>query len=123
MMNASGKAVGSLAAFYKVKPQNILIVHDDADILFGKIKLSFAKSSAGHRGVESIKKVLKTEKFWRIRIGIQPSAKKHIPAMDLVLKKFSSKDAPQLKKILKKAAEAFLLFIENGGDTAMNQIN
>ena len=71
-MNKSGAAVLSLIKFYKVKPENVLIVHDDIDILWGKFKFSFGRSAAGHKGVESIIKTLKTKNFWRLRIGIQP---------------------------------------------------
>src|SRR3989344_4515337 len=58
-MNESGRAVADLIKFYKVKPESILIVHDDIDILWGNYKFSFGRSSAGHKGVESIIKVLK----------------------------------------------------------------
>lgn len=123
MMNNSGKAVGALAAFYKTKPDRVIILHDDADIVFGKAKISFAKSSAGHRGVESVRKALKTEKFWRIRIGIQPSAKKHVPAMDLVLRKFKPSELHELKKLNKKIAETLELFLTDGPASAMNAFN
>lgn len=123
MMNASGKAVAALTAFYKIKPDHILVVHDDADIIFGKTKLSFAKSSAGHRGVESIKKILKTEKFWRVRIGIQPSAKKHVPAMDLVLRKFKPAELKELVKLNKKIANGLEYFLTDGPEAAMNNLN
>lgn len=123
MMNASGKAVGALAAFYKIKPDRIIVLHDDADIAFGKAKISFAKSSGGHRGVDSVRKALKTENFWRIRIGIQPSAKKHTPAMDLVLRMFKPSEMNDLKKLNKKITEALDLFLTDGPEHAMNRFN
>ncbi len=103
-MNESGKAVANLIKFYKVKPENILIVHDDIDILWGSYKFSFGRSSAGHKGVESIIKSLKTKNFWRLRIGIQPtSAKKHIRADKVILKKFTSAELKTLSQTIKKA--------------------
>ena len=72
-MNESGKAVAAAIKFYKLKPENILVAHDDIDILWGTFKFSFGRSSAGHKGVESIIKALKSKNFWRIRIGIQPA--------------------------------------------------
>ena len=69
-MNKSGEAVSAVVKFYKVKPENILVVHDDVDIEWGNFKISFGRSSAGHKGVESIIKALKTKNFWRLRIGI-----------------------------------------------------
>lgn len=104
-MNLSGKSAALLAKFYKVKPENIIIAHDDSDLVFGHTKNSFNRSSAGHNGVQSIFKALKTEKMWRTRIGIQPSARKHIPAGELVLKKFTPKEKEQLPKIFKELME------------------
>lgn len=104
-MNLSGKSASLLAKSYKVKPENIIIAHDDSDLVFGVTKNSFNRSSAGHNGVQSIFKSLKTEKMWRARIGIQPSARKHIPAGDLVLRKFTPKEKEVLPKIFKELLE------------------
>jgi PTH1 family peptidyl-tRNA hydrolase len=123
MMNNSGKAVGALSAFYKTKPDRVIILHDDSDIVFGNMKMSFAKSSGGHRGVESVKRALKTEKFWRVRIGIQPSAKKHVPAMELVLRKFKPAEQIILKKMFKRINEMLEHLLADGPDRAMNQFN
>ena len=112
-MNESGKAVADLIKFYKVKLENILIVHDDIDILWGSYKFSFGRSSAGHKGVESIIKSLKTKNFWRLRIGIQPAfakatagkpaVKKHIRADKVILKKFTPAELKILNQTIKKA--------------------
>ncbi len=112
-MNESGKAVAALIKFYKIKPENILIVHDDIDILWGNYKFSFGRSSAGHKGVESVIKSLKTKNFWRLRIGIQPAfAKKHMKADKIILKKFTPGEFKELDKVMKKAirqlADSFL---------------
>ena len=103
-MNESGRAVADLIKFYKVKPESILIVHDDIDILWGNYKFSFGRSSAGHKGVESVIKSLKTKNFWRLRIGIQPAfAKKHIRADKVILKKFTPAETKILNQTIKKA--------------------
>lgn len=102
-MNKSGAAVLSLAKQYKIKPENILIVHDDIDISWGKFKFSFGRSSAGHKGVESIIKTLKTKNFWRLRIGIQPNLKKRVKADKIILKKFTSRRLEELNKTIKNA--------------------
>lgn len=112
-INKSGAAVLALAKFHKTKPENILVIHDDIDILWGNFKLSFGRSSAGHKGVESIIKALKTKNFWRLRIGIQPIRQahgkpKHIPADKIILKKFTSAELKTLDKTIKKAAEGIL---------------
>ena len=69
-VNKSNEAVSKLKAFYKVKPEDIIIIRDDLDIEFGNTKLSFGKGSGGHRGMESIIKALKTENIWQLKIGI-----------------------------------------------------
>lgn len=120
-MNKSGTAVGALAKFFKIKPADIYIVHDDTDLEFGRTKLSFGKRSAGHKGVESVIKVLKTLDFWRLRVGI--GDKKDSPAEKMVLKKFTPKDDPTLKKIRKKTLEAVDLIGEKGPEAAMNFYN
>ncbi len=101
-MNKSGEAVLALSKFYKIKPENILIVHDDIDILWSNYKFSFGRSSAGHKGVESIIKTLKTKNFWRLRIGIQPTLKKHTSADKIILKKFTPAELRTLNQTIKK---------------------
>ena len=102
-MNKSGEAVSTLSKFYKIKPENILVVHDDIDILWSNFKFSFGRSSAGHKGVESIIKALKTKNFWRLRIGIQPTLKKHTPADKVILKKFTPAEFKILNQTIKRA--------------------
>ncbi len=101
-INKSGDAVLALSKCYKIKPENILIVHDDIDILWGNYKFSFGRSSAGHKGVESIIKTLKTKNFWRLRIGIQPTLKKHTSADKIILKKFTPAELRTLNQTIKK---------------------
>jgi PTH1 family peptidyl-tRNA hydrolase len=115
-VNKSGEAVKKIKLFYKVKPEDIIIVHDDLDIEFGNFKLSFAKNSGGHRGVQSIIDNLKTNKFWRLRIGTanrklvvarrQKTLKAKSEAVgDFVLSKFTPTEQVELKKTIKKALE------------------
>lgn len=106
-MNKSGLAVAALAKFYKVRPKDVWVVHDDIDILWGEFKTSFGRSSAGHKGVESIIKALKTKDFWRLRIGIQPTLKKHTPTEKIILKKFTPAEQKVLIATIKKAISQF----------------
>lgn len=98
-MNNSGQSVLQAADYFKISPEKILVIHDDADILFNQHKLSFGRGSAGHRGVQSIIDCLKTNKFWRLRIGVR---KKHkIKSEDFVLRQINKEDeAILLKKTL-----------------------
>lgn len=110
-INKSGEAVSALSKFYKIKPENILIVHDDIDILWSNFKFSFDRSSAGHKGVGSIIKTLKTKNFWRLRIGIQPirqaqgkpTLKKRVSADKVILKRFTPAELKTLNQTIKRA--------------------
>ncbi|KKU52901.1 MAG: hypothetical protein A3H69_04520 [Candidatus Sungbacteria bacterium RIFCSPLOWO2_02_FULL_47_9] len=120
-MNNSGRAMAVLVKYFKVKPEHVVVLHDDADIEFGNTKLSFNRSAAGHRGVESVRRALKTEKFWRVRIGIQKH--KRVDAMKLVLQKFKGDEGCEMKKIMKKIGEGLELLLSDGPAHAMNFIN
>ena len=114
-VNKSGEVAIKVKNFYKVKPEDVILIHDDLDIEFGNFKLSFDKNSGGHKGVESVMKSLKTKKFYRLRIGTQNSAlkkaykfsekKKDEAIKDFVLGKFSKKETEELKTIFKAASE------------------
>lgn len=69
-MNASGRAVGALAHFFKIAPEQILVVHDELDLMPGIVKLKFGGGHGGHNGLKDIKHVLGSAEFWRLRIGI-----------------------------------------------------
>ncbi len=95
-MNESGKAVKAAIDFFKVKPEETLIISDEADLPFLYLKFSFGRDPAGHKGVESIIKATRTKSFWRLRIGIQPKIRQKAEVMIL-------------KKLNKKENEAWLL--------------
>ena len=129
-MNKSGDAVRSLVKSKKAA-ETLVVVHDDMDIPFGKIKISFNKSSGGHKGVESIIKAVKTEGFIRMRIGIcpmTPSGKPKKPqgekaVIDLILGKMKPSELDSWKKIMKKAADGLESIVIEGRDAATMKIN
>ncbi len=114
-VNRSGQVVAKLKRIAKIKTRDIIIVHDDLDIAFGKCKLSFAKNSGGHRGVESIMQTLKTKAFFRLRIGTASAAlrrayhqsekKKNEFIKDFVLSRFTPKEKAALGEVFKKARD------------------
>ncbi len=71
-MNLSGRSVSEIARFYKIKSENIIVIHDDIDLPLGKIRIVKSRGAAGHKGVGSIIKELGKKNFIRFRIGIQP---------------------------------------------------
>ena len=110
---------------------NLAVIHDDLDIPFGSYKISFNKSSGGHRGVESIMKAIKTEAFVRIRVGISPSTPKGMlkkpkgeAAVDKhILGKFSPGELVVLKKMSKRIAEGLHCFVTENREKAMSVYN
>src|SRR3989344_5389201 len=98
-MNESGRFVAKMLKKYNVEMEELLIVHDDSDLQLGAYKLQSSHGAAGHHGIESIQAALKTNNFWRLRIGIRPSTKTvRQKAEEFVLKKITAEN----KKILKK---------------------
>jgi PTH1 family peptidyl-tRNA hydrolase len=78
-MNLSGKSVGALARFFKVLPQEVLVVHDELDIVPGEAKLKFGGSHAGHNGLRDIHAQLGTGDYWRLRLGVgHPGVKSEV---------------------------------------------
>lgn len=129
-MNKSGAAVGKFVKSKKAA-EMLVVVHDELDLPLGRGKISFNKSSGGHRGVESIAKAVGTEAFVRIRIGISPATpsgklKKPIGEKvvnDFILGKLSKRDEDALKKVSKSFNEVLALLIAEGRDRAMNEWN
>lgn len=121
LMNKSGQAVGPAARFFKLKPKDIFVIHDDADLPLGRAKLSFGKHSAGHKGVESVMRLLKTRDFWRLRMGI--AGRRDIPAEKLVLKKFTTDEMRYAQKVTKRTIEALEQALAEGPERAMNSYN
>ncbi len=123
-MNNSGRAVSAAANFYKIKPTDILVIHDDIDLTLGKIRIKKDGSSGGHRGVESIITSLGSENFIRLKIGVAPETKpKNFDAANFVLKKFAKSESKKISEIIKKTTDAVAVVINDGVSRAMNQFN
>lgn len=101
-MNHSGQAVSQALSYFKIEPRNLCVVHDDADIAKLEFKLQFGRQAAGHHGVENIIEHLGTEQFWRIRVGLGRPEKNIFEIEKWVLRKYSSEDLANLKKLALK---------------------
>lgn len=95
-MNLSGEAVQAIANFYKVQPVSIVVVYDDLDVNFGQLRMRMGGSAAGHNGIKSISKMLGTEEYGRVRIGIGPKKPEQIDSADFVLQDFSKAEQGDL---------------------------
>ncbi len=123
-MNNSGQAVAAAVRFYKIKPADILVIHDDIDLPLGKIRIKKDGASGGHRGVESIIAALGINNFPRLKIGVAPEKRsKNFDAAKFVLKKFAKAEEKMVGDIIKKATEAAAMILSGEIAQAMNQFN
>ena len=98
-MNNSGQAVRAILDYYKINPEDIIVIHDDLDISLGEFKISKNKNSGGHKGIQSIIDHLGTKDFTRIRIGINVENKK-TPTEKFVLGKFSEDETREIERVI-----------------------
>jgi PTH1 family peptidyl-tRNA hydrolase len=121
-MNESGRQVATLAKFYSVPPEDIIVIHDELDIDFGKIRLKLGGGEGGHNGVRSVATALGTKDFYRVRIGIgRPPGRKDPAAF--VLENFTATERQEVPVIREQAADATEMLIELGLETAQNQVH
>lgn len=121
-MNESGRHVGPLANFYSVAPGDVIVIHDELDVDFGRIRLKLGGGEGGHNGLRSIANALGTKNFQRVRIGIgRPPGRKDPAAF--VLETFSTPERPEIPVICEQAADATELLIEIGLEPAQNQVH
>ena len=121
-MNLSGNCVQEFANFYKIEPENIIVIYDDMDIEPGQIKIRKKGSAGGHNGMKSIIQMLGTEEFTRIRIGIG-RPKHNGDEINYVIGAIPEEEIPKLKEGTEKAKDAIIEILKNGIDSAMNKFN
>ncbi|WP_420631492.1 aminoacyl-tRNA hydrolase [Candidatus Leptofilum sp.] len=120
-MNNSGDAVGPLVRYYKVPPENVLVVYDELDLPFGTIRLREKGGSGGHNGMKSIINHL-GQGFPRLRLGIgRPAGRMPVPAH--VLQDFGKDDRPLLDDVLAEAVRAIETYLRDGVQLAMSRHN
>jgi len=125
-MNLSGETIKPLVSYYRIKHKDLFVIHDDIDILLGKIKIVKNRGTAGHKGVQSIISNLKTKNFVRFRIGIKPknNERKAISNIEkFVLLKFSKQEKEIVKGIIKKTAGAIATAMDKKAEEVMNEFN
>jgi PTH1 family peptidyl-tRNA hydrolase len=128
-MNKSGEAVKPLVKTKKAA-ETLVVIHDDLDLPLGKVKISFNKSSGGHKGVESIMRAIKTEAFIRLRLGIsgetaggkikKPQGEEKV--IDAILGDFKKTESDELKKVIKKSVIALELIVKEGREKATSML-
>ena len=125
-MNRSGQAVATLAGFYQIKPEEILVVHDELDLRPGEVKLKMGGGVAGHNGLKDIRARLGTADFWRLRIGIghpREQALSEQEVVDYVLHRASAEHQQQIDAVIAKCRDAWPLFVKGEMERAMHQLH
>ena len=121
-MNLSGKSVGALAKFFKITPQEILVAHDELDVVPGQAKLKFGGSHAGHNGLRDIHAQLGTGDYWRLRLGIgHPGVKEEVP--NWVLKKPMAEQRDLIRESITRSVKAADMLMAGDMEKAMVQIH
>jgi PTH1 family peptidyl-tRNA hydrolase len=121
-MNLSGEAVGAAARFYKVATEDVVVVHDDLDLEFGRVQIKAGGGHAGHNGLKSLVAHLGGPEFVRIRVGIgKPGGRKE--TVSHVLGGFDRKESEELPFVVQRAADAARCVLKDGPLKCMNEYN
>lgn len=121
-MNLSGQSVMDIVGFYKVPPQNLIVIYDDIDLPVGKVRIRPSGSSGTHNGMRNIIYLINNQEFPRIRIGVgkQPD---YMDLADYVMTKFTGEEKSLMEEAVKKSAAAALEIVKSGINIAMNKYN
>jgi PTH1 family peptidyl-tRNA hydrolase len=111
-MNDSGRAVGSLRSYYKADPEDMLVLHDDIDLAFGRLRLQKAGGSGGHNGIRSLERHLGTKDFWRLKLGVGRPPGKQDPAQH-VLRRFTKDERSEVDLMVDDAADVVMRWLED----------
>ena len=125
-MNNSGRAVGALASFYRIPPEEILIAHDELDLPPGEVRLKFGGGLSGHNGLRDVAPALATQDFWRLRIGI--GHPRDMPAgggepVDYVLHPPRAEDREAIEDAIEKALAVWPLIAAHDLQAAMLKLH
>lgn len=121
-MNQSGIVIEELMEKMYLKSDDLIVVHDDLDIEFARLKIKTSGGSAGHKGLNSIIEKLGTDKFVRLRMGIGKPEENQDPT-DYVLQRFTAEEKNKLDEFIKNAIEAITVILNDGVEKAMNKFN
>jgi PTH1 family peptidyl-tRNA hydrolase len=121
-VNRSGESVKCLLDHFGSTPVDLVVIYDDLDLAFGRIRIRPAGRAGGHRGVLSIAESLAGAPFYRVRIGIGRPPE-GIGAVDFVLEHFTFQELDELDAVVSRASEAVVSLLREGGQRAMEQFN
>ncbi|WP_373747181.1 aminoacyl-tRNA hydrolase [Neisseria dentiae] len=121
-MNRSGQAVAALASFYKIKPEEILVVHDELDIPCGRIRFKLGGGNGGHNGLKDIQARLGTPNFYRLRLGIDHPGDRNL-VVGYVLNKPSAEDRQSIEEAIAKSLQGLPLVLSGEWEEAVRLLH
>ncbi len=121
-MNLSGEAIQKVCAFYKILPENTLIIYDDITLDLGKFRWRGSGSDGGHNGIKSIINLMGTNKFPRLKVGIGPQPQ-FMKSENFVLQRFSDEQIPLLNKVILKSTDAIEDYLSTDINSVQNKYN
>jgi PTH1 family peptidyl-tRNA hydrolase len=121
-MNRSGVSVRSAATFFKIDPEQTLVVHDEIDLPLGSIRLKRGGGEAGHNGLKSVTAELGTADYLRLRVGVGRPPAGDVVA-DFLLRSLSEAEQTELEPCIEEASDAAALVVDQGSERAMNLVN
>jgi PTH1 family peptidyl-tRNA hydrolase len=119
-MNESGRGVVPLLHYYKVPVDRLVLVHDDIDLPFGKLRFHFGRGTGGHNGVASVVEALGSDSVWRLKVGVGRPPGRMDPA-DFVLQRFSEQERPDVDRLVAAGADVLRTFAAAGGEKARQE--
>jgi peptidyl-tRNA hydrolase, PTH1 family len=124
-MNRSGQSVGALARFYKIAPDDVLVVHDELDLPPGAAKIKRGGSSGGHNGLKDITAALGTQDYWRLRLGVghPRNANSQQPVADYVLHRPRKEEQALINDAIARSLEVIPLLCDGKFEAAMMQLH
>ncbi len=121
-MNASGESLREAADFYKIRPEQVIVIYDDISLRVGQLRIRTKGSAGGHNGIKSIIAHLGSQDFPRIKIGVGAKPDR-MDLADYVLSRFSQTDRQMMEDAFQDAADAVEFMLADGADAAMNRYN
>ncbi len=122
-MNLSGESIREFCSFFKIKPENVIVICDDVTLDPGRIRIRKKGSAGGHNGLKSIIYQLNSDEFVRVKMGVGSPGREGYDLADYVLGRFSKDEIPTLEDAIIRASKATDEIIERGADSAMNKFN
>lgn len=121
-MNLSGESISQVANYYKIQPEDIIVIYDDINLDVGRLRIRKKGSAGGHNGIKNMIQHLNTEDFPRIRVGVgmKPA---HMDLANYVLSHFSKEELPLMQDGYRHACEAAVMMLHGDLDQAMNAYN